>query len=91
MNIRFAIEDYESSSDDGFALSYIMAMDFLNAAPSNPEKAPISFELEKSPADEKVEVGNSQNLNVIVTNNGAAQGMLISRISLSSCYDIDMN
>lgn len=91
MDIRFAIENYSSSDDDGFALSYTMAMDFLNAAPSNPEKAPISFSMDKTPSDEKLSVGNSQTVDIAIANKGAAQGMLISRISLSSCYDIDMN
>jgi len=48
MNVKLAIEDYQSTNDDGFALSYIMAMDFLNAAPADPEKAPISFTMKKS-------------------------------------------
>jgi len=52
MNIRFAIENFKPTSEDGFALSYIMAMDFLNASPSSPDKAPISFSMDKSPSDE---------------------------------------
>lgn len=91
MDIRFAIENYKPSSEDGFALSYIMAMDFLNAAPTSSEKAPISFSMDKSPLDQQVSVGKSQTLDIAVANKGSAQGMLISRVSLSSCYDIDMN
>lgn len=91
MNIRFAIENYKSDNDDGFALSYIIGMDFLNASPASPEKPPISFSMDKTPSDQQVSVGNSQTVDVAIANNGAAQGMLVSRISLSSCYDIDMN
>jgi len=46
MNFRFTIENFKPSTpegDDGFALNYIIAMDFLNAAPSSSENAPISF------------------------------------------------
>ena len=33
MNFRLAIEDFKSTSKDGFALSYIISMNFLNASP----------------------------------------------------------
>lgn len=92
MEIKIAIENYKPSNDDGFALSYIIAMDFLNSAPSSPKNPPILFSMNKSPPDQQVIVGNSQTVDIGIENNeNSAQGMLISRISLSSCYDIDMN
>lgn len=68
-----------------------MQMDFLNAVPVSPENPPISFSLIKSPPDNAVRVGKSQTYSIAIKNPGDAQGMLISRISMSSCYDIDMN
>lgn len=59
MNIKFAIENYRPSNDDGFALSYLISVDFLNAAPKSPENAPIGFSLVKSPLDQQVPVGKA--------------------------------
>jgi len=52
MDVKLAIENFEPSSEDGFALSYIISMDFLNAAPTSAEEPPISFSMDKSPPDQ---------------------------------------
>lgn len=62
-----------------------MQMDFLNAVPASPENPPINFKLDKSQEE------FSQTYSIAIHNPGDAQGMLISRLSVSSCYDIDMN
>lgn len=72
LNVRLAIEDFQASNDDGFALSYLMQMDFLNAVPVSPENPPINFTLDKSPADRDVQVGTSQTYSVSINNPGEA-------------------
>jgi len=56
LTFKLAIEEYTPNSNgDGFALSYLMGVEYKNSHPYSSENTPITFDIKKTPAS--VDVG----------------------------------
>jgi hypothetical protein len=67
--IKLAIEDYTPNSNgDGFALSYLMGIEYKNSHPFSSANAPIAFQVSKNPPSANLNVGQSQSHDITVLN-----------------------
>jgi len=92
MDVKIEIDGYTfDSKDQGFRLSYLLQVDYINREPPTAEDAPIKFELGYDKELETIsELGDVQQQTVTVDNlSGKAQGMLVSILSVPACMSVE--
>jgi hypothetical protein len=67
--LKLAIEDYQSNDNgDGFALSYLLGLEFKDSLPVTSANAPILFDITRQPSDSALQVGGAQTHSVRIDN-----------------------
>lgn len=68
-SISLSIEDYvPNSNGDGFALSYLLGLEYKNTHPYTSPDSPILFSVDKTPSDADLSIGDAQSQTVKIIN-----------------------